>query len=382
MSDTLDPPESTEPRVNPSHPRPEDELSLFHFVSVLLRQRYAIAGWTVGTAVLVVAYTIVTFQPTFTSEASFTPQTAQHRGGVGGLQALAGQFGVSVPSDGASESPDFYSDLLQSREILRRVLDDTFTVKQVRWGDTIRRTGTVLDLMEVEENHEALRRERGVEWLRNSVSTGTRIQTGTVTLSVTTPWPNVSAGIAERLLDLVNEFNLQTRQSQAAAERTFTEERLAQAREELRDAENELRRFLEANRQFQNSPQLVFQHDRLQRQVALRQGVVTSLSQSYEQARISEVRNLAVITVVEPPEEPVQRNPRGLALRGALGLMLGGMLGVFFAFGRGIVNRSREDGDPDYQEFQEVWEDTLNDFRWIRGRSRTISNDGAGGTTR
>jgi len=94
-----------------------------------------------------------------------------------------------------------------------------------------------------------------------------------------------------------------TRQSQAAAERGFTEERMAEAQEELRAAENELQRFLQNNRQFQNSPELVFQHDRLQRRVAMRQQVYTSLVQSYEQARIDEVPNTPVITVVEYAEE-------------------------------------------------------------------------------
>ena len=46
---------------------------------------------------------------------------------------------------------------------------------------------------------------------------------GVVTFEVETFNPQLSAKIAQRLLDLLNRFNLETRQSQAAAERRFTE---------------------------------------------------------------------------------------------------------------------------------------------------------------
>ena len=65
------------------------------------------------------------------------------------------------------------------------------------------------------------------------------------------------------MLDLVSEFNLEKRQSQAAAERKFTEERSEQARTELLDAENRLQRFLQRNRDFGNDPSLTFERDRL-----------------------------------------------------------------------------------------------------------------------
>ena len=50
-----------------------------------------------------------------------------------------------------------------------------------------------------------------------------------VTFAVETENPHLSAKIAQRVLDLLNRFNLETRQSQAAAERRFTEVRLAEA---------------------------------------------------------------------------------------------------------------------------------------------------------
>ena len=46
----------------------------------------------------------------------------------------------------------------------------------------------------------------------------------------------------------------------------------------------------------------IFGHDRLERQVSVRQELVTAMAQAYEQARVDEVRNAPVITVIDQPE--------------------------------------------------------------------------------
>lgn len=188
-----------------------------------------------------------------------------------------------------------------------------------------------------------------------------------VEVSVQTPWPGLSEILAGRILELVNDFNLQTRQSQAAAEREFVEGRLAVAQDSLRAAEERLADFLEGNRQWSNSPELGFQHDRLQRQVAMRQEVYTSLAEAYEQARIAEVRNTPVITVVEPPERPVKADSRRGLLKLALGVVLGGMLGVFVAFGQEYMARARSEEDQEYREFSGLWAQTWADVKTLGG---------------
>jgi uncharacterized protein involved in exopolysaccharide biosynthesis len=49
----------------------------------------------------------------------------------------------------------------------------------------------------------------------------------------------------------------------------------------------------------------------------------TTLTQAYEQARIDEVRNTPVITVVEPPESPVRPDSRRLVSWLAVSLVVG-----------------------------------------------------------
>lgn len=350
----------------------EGSVSLLHLLSVLLKHRYSIAGISVAVAFIVGLVGLISPR-SYTAEGSFIPQGVE-RGAGGSAALLAGQLGISLPGSGgaATESPEFYVDLLESREILGRVLTDSFTVNQTFWGESILRSGTLLDLLKIDKSDSgALRRERGIRWLRESaVSARTVPETGVVRVSITTPWPEVSEALGRHLFDLVNDFNRQTRQTQAAAERRFIEARVIEAEERLLAEEGELKRFLEDNRQFQNSPDLAFEHDRLQRQVGMRQQVYTSLSQAFQDARIAEVRNTPLITVVEPPEEPAQPDSRGLALRSILGFMLGGMTGVFFSFTREFIGRNRREGDEDYREFHEVWDDTVHDLKRLVGRGQ------------
>lgn len=347
-----------------------DEVSLVQLLNVLLRHRYRILGVTFGVAFLVVLVTLLLSRD-YTASASFTPQVSEPS--TSRLASLAGQFGVNIPTGESGQSPQLYADLLESREILKQVVVEPFEFwERESEDDSTRVQGTLVDLMEIMENKPPdVRRVEAIEWLREeAIRVSTDQQTGVVELEVTTKYAGLSFEITRRLVNLVNEFNLETRQSQAMAERTFVEERVGVARASLRSAEDQLKRFLQNNRDFSNSPELQFEYDRLQREVVMQQQVYTSLLEAYEQARIAEVRNTPVITVIEPPERPVRPDRRWLLLKALFGLILGGLLGVFLAFGREYVQRTREEGEEEIREFDELWGKTKEDLRTLGGRLR------------
>jgi len=129
---------------------------------------------------------------------------------------------------------------------------------------------------------------------------------------------------------LVQDFNRERRAGQARAEREFAASRLTDAERELRAAEDAVRSFQSRNRDFRSSPFLQLDLERLQREVTRRQMVYNGLSQSFEQARLEEVRNTPVIAMVELPELPARPRPRG-ALLSALVAFLA-VVAVLFAW--------------------------------------------------
>ncbi|HEY7637570.1 MAG TPA: Wzz/FepE/Etk N-terminal domain-containing protein [Gemmatimonadales bacterium] len=313
---------------------PEVEVSFLAIANVLLRYRRLVIGAALLVFALVVGITLV-LPRSYTSRSSFMPQT---RSQTGSLSGLAAQFGFTLPlsaTDGG-QSPAFYADLVKSRSILGGVVDSQFEYQ----GDQGPVKGTLVDFYKSKGKTPALRRDAAIRKLEDDVEATTVQKTGMVNLAVTVRQPALALEINQRLLDLINQFNLRTRQSQASQERRFTEQRLAEVRQDLRAAEDRLQQFLQRNRDIRNSPDLTFQADRLQREVTMQQQVFTTLAQAYEQAKIEEVRDTPVITVVERPEAPVRPDRRGLIGKGLLGLLLGLVIGAGLAFGKSFAANS------------------------------------------
>ncbi|HET9948753.1 MAG TPA: Wzz/FepE/Etk N-terminal domain-containing protein [Longimicrobiales bacterium] len=342
--------------VTPVHPA-DDEISLWEVLAVLLRRRGTIVLTAVLAIAAAVAYTLLR-EPTYTTQASFRPHGTESSSSQ--LTALASQFGVNVSGSVEEASPAFYAELLRSREILARIAGKTF---QLEGGAPTE----LAELLEIDEEEPALRLRDTIEKLRESVlSVETGRETGVVTLEVTTKWPELSRDIAERLLDEIARFNLSTRQSQAAAERAFIEERVDSARDALLEAEAAMQAFLQANRRIDDSPDLLFQRDRLERDISLRQQVYTRLVQAFEEARIAEVRDTPVITLLQPPFLPPP-DDRRLLLVIALATVLGGMAGVVLAFVVEAVQRPVD--DPAREDFRRTWEGLVRSLGFRRRRA-------------
>lgn len=332
----------------PVDTREGEGVSLYLILAILLRRRRLILMIAALGAIagLVVA---MLRPPTYTSSFSFLPQSTQDPNRAG-LATIAGQFGISLGALGASATPpQLYADLIMTREVLGPIADGSVAVSD--------RPAPVplATFLEVEGGAPALVTDNTIRVLRKRVVAATVASrtTGMVTVRARTRDPKASFELAQRLLDGLNRFNLVTRQSQARAERVFTESRLEAARASLRVAEDALQQFLQMNRQYENSPALTFQRERLQRDVTVKQQLVTTLVQQYEDARIREVRDTPVITLIERATMPVRADPR---LRGLLTL-LGGLVGLGAAAFFAVVREPRPTAgrDPDAERLANEW---------------------------
>ncbi len=303
--------------------RPENQASTLWLLAVMLRERTTILAVT-GIGAVIALVVALLRAPTYTTTFSFLPQATQDASRAG-LINLAGQFGLPLGAvTGPSQSPQFYADLLRTRALLAPIAADSFPV-----SDSGAPRVKLPQFLGVSGSNEALVLENTMRLLRQKVI-GSSVATpgsGVVTVTVRTRSPSVSFGVADRLRLGLNQFNLQTRQSQAGAERRFIEGRLADARDSLRTAEDALQRFLQSNRQIENYSQLSFVRDRLQRDLNLKQQLVNGLAQQYEDARIREVRDTPVITVIEQPSVAA-RSDRGERL---MILVTGTTLALFMA---------------------------------------------------
>lgn len=300
-----------------------DEISLTSMVRGIARSRRLIVATSLAFGIAAATYAAV--RPVrYTSTAWFKPQVEKQSSAVAGLAA---QFGLSIPMGDGAMSAAAYADLVDSREILLPVAEGKYSF--TRQGRPT--MANLVDLYSPAKGLLPARRDGTISILAKQVKASVS-KTGAVVVSVSTSYPELSQQLAARIVAEVDSFNLRNRQSQATPERQFVEQRVAIAQGELHQAEARLEAFLESNRQFSSAPQLQLERERLSRDVAMRQQVYTSLAQTYEQARIDEVRDMPTIIVLERPEVPYAPTPRGIPLMLALGLALGAVLGLFLAF--------------------------------------------------
>jgi uncharacterized protein involved in exopolysaccharide biosynthesis len=327
------------------------DFSLLQLANTLLKHRLLVLG--LPALVLTLTTVLILTSPrTYTSTGSFMPLTGDSRVGISGLAA---QFGISVPS-GSEPSPQFYADLLQSSTILEPLADSTY-------GGTDGEHQTLARAFDIQEKDYSKAKARVLARLRAIMSVSVNTRTAVIRYSVTTTSPRLSEQIGQRWMAEVDQFNVQTRRGRAAAERRFLEDRAAVTLGDLRRAENRLQEFLQRNRVFQNDPRLVFEHDRLSRDVRISEQVYTTLAQALEQASVESARSTPTLTVVESPKAPAGPNGRRLVMRAAVAVLGGLLAGVFAAVIRESLLSAPSREPKEFAEFLALRRRVATDLR-------------------
>jgi uncharacterized protein involved in exopolysaccharide biosynthesis len=317
--------------------------SAFGYLARLLRYRAILIGVPIAFLLLGLAFALLG-EERYSSESRFVPQSS--RQGSSQLMGLAAQFGVNVAGlSGEGESLEFYAELVRSRGILKQAVASTYPTE----GGA---AATLVDIYEIDAPSEAQRLRAAIEHLDRNVRVHAGIKSGMVTLTTSAEDPQLAVLLNRRLIDLISTFNLEKRQTQASAERRFVEARVQEAEAELRQAEAALTEFYQRNRRIEGSPELQNRAGDLERRVNLRQQIYTSLAQSYEEARISEVRNTPVITVVDAPEDWVKRTSRGAISNGILWAIMGSVIAVAAALLLDRLQRERSENPTEWAELR------------------------------
>lgn len=260
-----------------------------------------ILGAVTASILLGIAASVI-IPPLYRSKASFvanSSSTSKLQGALGGSSGLGGiisQLGGSVGGD-PSESPNFYVHLLSSRELLTRLLESQFPNPRT---DAANDSAKLIDILRIRNSDPQRRLELGVKQMSDAMTTGMDAKTNLVWFSVDARWAELSAEIANKLVDLVSTFDREIRVSRAKSLRVFLQMRHDSAQAALRMAEDNQRSFYERNRGFiGGSPGLKFEEQRITREVELASELYVSLDRQLEVARIDEINEAALITIID-----------------------------------------------------------------------------------
>jgi uncharacterized protein involved in exopolysaccharide biosynthesis len=284
-----------------------DDLTLSRWLADTIARWRLIA---LGVAVMFVAVVIavLVIPPIYRTQVSFVANTSSGSrlptsalsAAAGPLAGLASQLGVASGAD-PSESPNFYIELVQSRELLTRLLLSKFRDPR---GSSPSDSARLIDILRMRGSDPQRRLEKGIKKMSKAINGSFDITTNLVWLDVDARWPDLSAAIANRTIDLVSKFNQEQRVTRVRQKRVFLEDRVAKARSDLDAAEDRLRQFNEQNRSWRTAPALVFEEQHLEREMDRVAELYLTLQRQYESTLLDEVNDAARITVVDAAVTP------------------------------------------------------------------------------
>ena len=281
-------------------------------------------GLVFGAAVA--AFVVSSFLPSwYKSGATLVVDTGQQQmptGGASGVLGLAAQLGVGTGT--GPTSPQFYEAFLRSRSLQMRVTTAQFPLGP---HGELRTLG---QYWSHKEHPTARNRMDVVKKFGKHLETSANPRIQQVVFTVEGPSMPVAKLMADTVLAALNDLVVQVRRKHATAEREFLEGRFQALADSLRAHEDVLRRFYEENRNL-TSPQVQFEEARLRREVELVQGTYAQIGTQLEQARIQEVRDTPVLTVVDPPIEPVRKSAPVRRLWALTAAILGGALALLLS---------------------------------------------------
>lgn len=309
----------------------DEGLTLALWAAGVAERRRLIGAVVLLTLVLAVA-TAMLFPPSYRVAVSFAANSSSSSKlpagmSMSSLSGIAGQLGLGSMTE-PSESPAFYTELVQSRELLTRLLMSRFPDPRT---DVPNDSARLVDIIKLRSDQPARRMELGVKLLRKTMRTEADLKSNVINITVDDRWPELAALEANRTLALVNSFNIEQRASRARSKRVYLQERLTDAKGGLAAAQSRYRDFLASNRQWRQSPTLSSDEENLQQGVEIARDLYLTLEKQFETARLDEFNDAALITVVDSAVTPQRPEwPRYTVLVPAA-LIGGAILGVLIA---------------------------------------------------
>jgi uncharacterized protein involved in exopolysaccharide biosynthesis len=235
--------------------------------------------------------------PYFIARASIFPPPVEGALGGFGLAGMAGFVGgLGLGGGGGTLFP-----LYESFAYSRSVVSDLLNLRLDETGGT----GTLLDHLRIEDTDPNRRLDTAIEAVRQRLTFETDKKTGVVTITYLDFDPKIAAYVVNHVVEALDRFDIEISAKRAGGKRAFIEQRVAESAKSLTEAENRLEEFRQENLRIGNSPELLFEQGRLQREVEIEQGIYLALRKEYELTRIEEERSVSVVNVLDRATPPV-----------------------------------------------------------------------------
>ena len=195
--------------------------------------------------------------------------------------------------------PNVLTSRFLSEQILNKRCDFTFKGKA--------KSLTLSEFLDAENTDLALKA------LKEIVNIEVDRRTGILKLSVTTDYPEFSSAVVKNYLALLNDYNVNYRQSKARENEKFIAKRTVEASAELVLAENALEEFRAQNMNYTSSynPELLKEHARLERDQTVKETIYLTLVKKHEMSKLEAAKDVPIVQVLDNGFVPeIKSSPR------------------------------------------------------------------------
>jgi uncharacterized protein involved in exopolysaccharide biosynthesis len=259
----------------------------------------------INISIAVVALILLFFvvQLYYESTVTILPEYGNKNTNLNQISDLAAIAGVKV---GEGAPTEIYQVLVTSESVLEPVIYKKYLTKEYK--DSV----NLIEYFEISPDNSLppkLRQRKMFIKAFKKLSEGKlttdldRI-TKVLDIKVTMPESELSALVANNIVESLDNYIRTKRKSYASEQRFYIEKRLAQVKDSLSIAENKLKNFREENR-LVASPALLLEQGRLMRNVNIMEAVYMELNKQLEIAKIDEIKETPVLNVKELAKDPI-----------------------------------------------------------------------------
>ncbi|MGA9294233.1 MAG: hypothetical protein WBV81_16680 [Ignavibacteriaceae bacterium] len=239
----------------------------------------------------------------YESTVTILPDYGNKNTSLGQISDLAAMAGVKV---GEGAPTEIYQVLVTSESVLDPVIYKKYSTKEYK--DSV----NLIQYFDITPDNslspELQKRKMFIKAFdrlsKGHLATDLDRITKVLNIKVTMPESELSALVANNIVESLDHYIRTKRKSYASEQRFYIEKRLMQVKDSLTAAENKLKNFREENR-LVASPALLLEQGRLLRNADIQQAVFIELNKQLEIAKIDEIKETPVLNVKELAKDPI-----------------------------------------------------------------------------
>lgn len=355
----------------------EDEIDLIALAKNIWESRKFIIKTVIVFAIIGVIVALVS-PPQYTASTKMVPQVSSSSPRMsGGLSSLASMAGINLNMNQASTEllPQTYPQILQSVPFQLKLMESKFDFSDIEqpvslFGyysehsqpgvlSTIKKytlglPGVISKAIKGEEEEPSTAKTKSGNTIKltkeqesvrkiisNNISLEINDKDGFIQLSASFHEAELSAQVAQKAEELLQQYITDFRVEKAAEQLEFIEERYQEKKKEFQAAQAALAAFRDRNKNVTSAMALTEQ-ERLQNEYQLAFEVYSSLAQQLEQARIKVKEDTPVFSVIQPVTVPQERTKPKRKIILIIWVFLGGVVAVGWVFARQYLESAKE----------------------------------------